>query len=46
MSKKQKRQKQPQQNPAPLRRPDTNEIAVAQVTDNYSEYPSNVLTAV
>lgn len=46
MSKKQKRQKQPQQNPAPLRRPDTNEIAVAQVTDKYSEYPSNGLTPV
>ena len=46
MSKKQKRQKQPQQNTAPLRRPDTNEIAVAQVTDKYSEYPSNGLTPV
>ena len=46
MSKKQKRQKQPQQNPAPLRRPDTNEIAVAQETDKYSEYPSNGLTPV
>lgn len=46
MSKKQKRQKQPQQNPVPLRRPDTNEIAVAQVTDKYSEYPSNGLTPV
>lgn len=46
MSKKQKRQKQPQQNPAPLRRPDTNEIAVAQMTDKYSEYPSNGLTPV
>ena len=46
MSKKQKRQKQLQQNPAPLRRPDTNEIAVAQVTDKYSEYPSNGLTPV
>ncbi len=46
MSKKQKRQKQPQQNSAPLRRPDTNEIAVAQVTDKYSEYPSNGLTPV
>lgn len=46
MSKKQKRQKQPQQNPAPLRRPDTNEIAVAQVTDKYSEHPSNGLTPV
>lgn len=46
MSKKQKRQKQPQQNPAPLRRPNTNEIAVAQVTDKYSEYPSNGLTPV
>lgn len=46
MSKKQKRQKQPQQNPAPLRRPDTNEIAVVQVTDKYSEYPSNGLTPV
>jgi len=28
----------------PLRRPETNEIAVAQVTDKYSEYPSNGLT--
>ena len=27
-------------------RPDTREIAVAQVTDKYSEYPSNGLTPV
>lgn len=46
MSKKRNRQNQPQRNPAPLRRPDTNEIAVAQVTDKYSEYPSNGLTPV
>lgn len=32
--------------PAPLRRPDIREIAVAHVTDKYSEYPSNGLTPV
>lgn len=31
---------------APQYRPDTREIAVAQVTDKYSEYPSNGLTPV
>ncbi len=29
-----------------LRRPDTREVAVAQVSDKYSEYPSNGLTPV
>jgi phage gp29-like protein len=46
---KKKRKQQPQQrNPQapPLKRPDTSEIAVAQVTDKYSEYPSNGLTPV
>nr|DAR93078.1 MAG TPA: portal [Caudoviricetes sp.] len=46
MSKKKKRQQPQQQQPAPIRRPDTNEIAVAQVTDKYSEYPSDGLTPV
>ena len=32
--------------PTPLRRPDIREIAVAHVTDKYSEYPSNGLTPV
>ena len=31
---------------APVRRPDVREIAVAHVTDKYSEYPSNGLTPV
>lgn len=44
MSKK-KRQKQ-QQPPALLHHPEVREIAVAQVTDKYSEYPSNGLTPV
>lgn len=46
---KKKRKQQPQQRSPqapPLKRPDTNEIAVAQVTDKYSEYPSNGLTPV
>lgn len=42
MSESKKRQRAPQA-PA-LRRPDIREIAVAQVTDKYSEYPSNGLT--
>ena len=46
MSKKKKRQQPQQQRPAPIRRPDTTEIAVAQVTDKYSEYPSDGLTPV
>lgn len=44
MSKKE-RQKQ-QQPPALLHHPEVREIAVAQVTDKYSEYPSNGLTPV
>ena len=45
---KKKRRQPPQGNPPapPLRRPETNELAVAQVTDKYSEYPSNGLTPV
>lgn len=49
MANKNRRRQQPrQQSPqAPiLRRPEVNEIAVAQVTDKYSEYPSNGLTPV
>lgn len=38
--------KRRQQQPAPPHRPDVTEIAVAQVTDKYSEYPSNGLTPV
>jgi len=41
-NKKQQQQRSPQA--PPLRRPETNELAVAQVTDKYSEYPSNGLT--
>ena len=43
MSRKRKRQQPPA---APPQRPETREIAVAQVTDKYSEYPSNGLTPV
>ena len=45
---KKKRRQQPQGSPPapPLRRPETDELAVAQVTDKYSEYPSNGLTPV
>lgn len=46
---KKKRGGKPQQasrQAPPLRRPETREIAVAQVTDKYSEYPSNGLTPV
>ena len=43
---KPKKRQQPQEQKAPLRRPDVTEIAVAQVTDKYSEYPSNGLTPV
>lgn len=49
MAKNKKRRQQPQQRSPqapPLRRPETNELAVAQVTDKYSEYPSNGLTPV
>lgn len=47
MAKKKRKQTQ-QRNPGtpPLRRPNTTEIAVAQVTDKYSEYPSSGLTPV
>ena len=45
MSRKKKKQYQTQQT-TPLRRPKVEEIAVAQVTDKYSEYPSNGLTPV
>lgn len=46
MSSKNKRRR-PQQTPGPPpRRPDIREVAVAQVTDKYSEYPSNGLTPV
>lgn len=47
MSKKKKRQQtQRQQQTSPVCHPDVNEIAVAQVTDKYSEYPSDGLTPV
>ena len=45
MSRKKKKQYQTQQT-TPLCRPKVEEIAVAQVTDKYSEYPSNGLTPV
>ena len=45
MSSKKKRQQRAPQAP-PLHRPEVREIAVAQVTDKYSEYPSNGLTPV
>ena len=43
---KPKKRQQPQEQQAPIRRPDVTEIAVAQVTDKYSEYPSNGLTPI
>lgn len=43
MASKNKHRPQPRTQ-APLRRPDVHEIAVAQVTDKYSDYPSNGLT--
>lgn len=48
MAKKKRRQQPQQRSPQapPLKRPDVREIAVAQVTDKYSEYPSNGLTPV
>ena len=46
MSSKSKRRQQRRQQAPPLHRPDTREVAVAQVTDKYSEYPSNGLTPV
>ena len=41
-----RKQQNAQAPPTPLRRPDIREIAVAHVTDKYSEYPSNGLTPV
>ena len=46
MSRRKQRRQNAQAPPAPLRRPDIQEIAVAHVTDKYSEYPSNGLTPV
>ncbi|MGI6254236.1 MAG: DUF935 domain-containing protein [Acutalibacter sp.] len=48
MAKKNRRQQSQQRSPQapPLRRPEMNELTVAQVTDKYSEYPSNGLTPV
>ena len=46
MSRRKQRRQNAQAPPAPLRRPDIREIAVAHVTDKYSEYPSNGLTPV
>ena len=46
MSRRKRQRQNAQAPPAPLRRPDTQEIAVAHVTDKYSEYPSNGLTPV
>lgn len=43
MSGRPKRRRAP---PTPLRRPETREIAVAQVNDKYSDYPSNGLTPI
>ena len=46
MSRKNNRRQQNRQQAPPQRRPDTREVAVAQVTDKYSDYPSNGLTPV
>ena len=47
MSKSKRNRQQPQAvRAAPLPRPDSREIAVAHVSDKYSEYPSNGLTPV
>ena len=46
MSRRKQRRQNAQAPPTPLRRPDIQEIAVAHVTDKYSEYPSNGLTPV
>lgn len=46
MSKKRRATAQYRPQAAPRRRPETNELAVAQITDKYSEYPSNGLTPV
>ena len=46
MSRKTNRRRQNRQQAPPQHRPDTREVAVAQVTDKYSDYPSNGLTPV
>lgn len=47
MSKSKRKRQQPQAvRAAPIPRPDSREIAVAHVSDKYSEYPSNGLTPV
>ena len=46
MSRRKRQRQNAQAPPTPLRRPDIQEIAVAHVTDKYSEYPSNGLTPV
>ena len=46
MSRKTNRRQQNRQQAPPQHRPDTREVAVAQVTDKYSDYPSNGLTPV
>lgn len=46
MSKKNKQQNSGKQNVSAARRPDLTEIAVAQVQDKYSSYPSNGLTPI
>lgn len=46
MSKKKKQQNSGKQNVSVARRPDLAEIAVAQVQDKYSSYPSNGLTPI
>ena len=46
MSSKNRRRQQHRPQAPPLHRPDTREVAVAQVTDKFSEYPSNGLTPV
>ena len=46
MSKRRKRAAAPARAVAALPRPETREVAVAHVTDKYSEYPSNGLTPV
>ena len=46
MARKNNRRQQNRQQAPPQHRPDTREVAVAQVTDKYSDYPSNGLTPV
>ena len=46
MSKSKRKRQPPAVRAAPRPRPDVREIAVAHVSDKYSEYPSNGLTPV